>query len=95
MPDSEIFKVVLQGGSFGLLAIIVVGCLRYAPQVLTAINKLGQDHLAAVNSINEANKEAASIAAAAHVEATATMAKECREERRELVQRLIQESKNT
>lgn len=105
MPDSEIAKMVLQGGSFALLAMIVIGTLRYAPAFIAAMNKLGTDHTIAIESINAANGEHidkinaanrinADILATSHKDAVATLVKDCREERRELVQRLIAETKS-
>jgi hypothetical protein len=36
MPDSEMFKLIIQLGSFGLLAVIVVWLLRYGVPLLKA-----------------------------------------------------------
>lgn len=93
--DPEIFKVILNGGSFGLLAIIVVWLLwKGAPAIQDAVIRLGEDHKSVVMSLNTANKCAIEYLAQAHKDAVAALVKDCREERRELVQRLIAERKS-
>lgn len=60
MPESEIFKVIIQLGSFGLLAIAVVWMLYYgAPMIRDTVTALGKSHEAAVAKIAEENKRAA------------------------------------
>lgn len=54
MPDSEVFKVILQGGSFGLLAIFVVWVLfRGAPMLQTMLEKISNDHKSTVAIITK------------------------------------------
>lgn len=105
MPDSEMFKIVMQGGSFALLAMILVGAMRWVPTFIAAIREASAAHVRVADGINAANSiniekinqahiATCEIQAAAHKEAVATMVKDCREERRELVQRLIAETKS-
>lgn len=54
MPDSEMLKVILQGGSFGLLAIFVIWVLfRGAPMLQTMLEKISTDHKATVAIITK------------------------------------------
>lgn len=47
MPESEIFKVIIQLGSFGLLAIAVVWMLYYgAPMIRDTVKGLAESHQA-------------------------------------------------
>lgn len=96
MPDAEMVKVVLNGGSFGLLAIIVIWLLfKGGPMFVAAIDKLGEDHKATVSTIvvgqeKQAieNKEAVETLVKEHTAVVTAINKECREERRELAARL-------
>lgn len=66
MPDSEIFKLVIQLGSFGLLAIIVAWVLRYgAPMLKQTVEEKDARFTASL----------AAIADAARAERTAMLAK--------------------
>lgn len=54
MPESELLKVILQGGSFGLLAIAVVWMLYYgAPMIRETIKALGESHEAVVMRLTD------------------------------------------
>lgn len=58
MPDSEAFKLILQGGSFGLLAIGVVWLLFwFAPRLQGTLEKMTADHRATVEAVQAACKE--------------------------------------
>ncbi len=39
MPDVDYVQLMLQGGSFGLLCIIVISMIRYAPQFFQAVRE--------------------------------------------------------
>lgn len=54
MAESEILKVILQGGSFGLLAIAVVWMLYYgAPMIRDTLKSLSLSHESVQNNLME------------------------------------------
>ena len=73
MPDFELFKLIMNGGMFGLWAIFVVWCLFYgAPMLKSALEKVSADSHATIADMS-----------AIHATIADKLAKECREERRE------------
>lgn len=58
MPDSETFKLILNGGSFGLLAIGVVWVLFWgAPMLKNTLEKITDAHLKAIDTVTEHCRE--------------------------------------
>lgn len=53
MPaETEVFKLVIQLGSFGLLAIAVIWMLYYgAPMIRDTVKSLGESHVKAMEAI--------------------------------------------
>jgi ABC-type transport system involved in cytochrome bd biosynthesis fused ATPase/permease subunit len=75
--DVEIFKIILNGGMFGLLAIIVVWILFYgAPMVRDALIQ---------------SRKAIENLAKAHLEALSAQEEKCRLERQEWFEKYAQE----
>lgn len=75
MPEAEVFKLIINGGCFGLLSIIVIHNLYYSgPQMRAALDKLGEKLESTVTVIEDK-----------HAEMSIARDKECRDERRELV----------
>lgn len=67
MPDSEVFKLILQLGSFGLLAIIVVWLLwKGAPMLTAAIEAKDKVHAEAFECVVEKFDEALERQATKH-----------------------------
>lgn len=89
MPESEIFKVIIQLGSFGLLAVAVVWMLYYgAPMIRDTVRDLGQSHEKSVNRIademkiaNEKHSQTVIGIVAEHTKIVAQMDANCRQER--------------
>lgn len=89
MPESEIFKTIIQLGSFGLLAIAVVWMLYYgAPMIRDTIKALGASHemcqtLMAAKMELQAKEQTAQVRAIVEAQAdlVRTMDANCREER--------------
>lgn len=52
MPDAEMFKIILNGGSFGLLAIGVVWALFWgAPMLRDTLREISTQHTTAVTTM--------------------------------------------
>jgi len=103
MPDSEVLKMVLQGGMFALWAIFLVWLLFYgAPSLERTLKQMSADHSATLATTAQKHEEAVRVQAAkneaavaalaeAHEAAVAALARECREERQEERQRMGEE----
>jgi len=96
MPESEIFKVIIQLGSFGLLGIAVVWMLYYgAPMIRDTIRDLGQIHEKSVSRIADEMKAANAKHAETivgivteHTKIVAQMDANCRQERIQMAEML-------
>lgn len=74
MPESEVFKMAMQGGMFGLWLIFIVWLLyRGAPMLRETMATMSADH-----------KEAIMVAAKVAAEMISQHEKTCREERQQL-----------
>lgn len=74
MPESEAIKVIIQLGSFGLIAIGVVWMLyRGAPMLRDTLKGLSESQVAASEKVAEAHEEAIRILTAACREDTRSM----------------------
>ncbi len=99
MAEAEAVKLVLNGGSFGLMAIFVVWVLfRASPALQSSIEKMNADHDATVKAMAADYRTSLTATADAHKTAIATLAaefraslaemhRECRAERAELLLR--------
>lgn len=97
MPESEMFKMVMQGGMLGLWIFFGWWCLsRGVPMVKEEINKMTTSHQTMVKDLtceftknteglNTTHKEAVASLNQTHREVVDQLAKECREERKELM----------
>lgn len=81
MPESEVFKMAMQGGMFGLWLIFIVWLLyRGAPMLRETMATMSADH-----------KEAIATAGKAAAEMLALHERSCREERQMLQTQFAQE----
>lgn len=79
MPESEIFKMILQLGSFGVLLYAVLWVLRVGwPEVQTTIKVLAAKHEATVNKLADSQENALRTLGDRHENAVAVLVSEQR-----------------
>jgi hypothetical protein len=58
MPDPETLKLVLSGGSFGLLAVLIIWAVKFGvPTILTMIQKQGETFAAEIANARREYRE--------------------------------------
>jgi len=76
MPDIEVFKLITNGGSFAVLVFIALWVmLKVVPMIKDTLEQVSSDSHAAIVALG-----------VAHQEALEQQGKECREERREMME---------
>lgn len=82
MPDSETFKLIIQGGSFGVLVIIAIWLMfKWSPDNTRMVLKMSQDHRETIEFIEQKHDE--------RVEADHL---QCAAERKEMLSMFLRES---
>lgn len=84
MPDSEVFKIILNGGSFAMLILIFCWALfKLEPRIREMMEKKDAEHNATVKLIVEQHRLSMEKMIEKFADSIERKDKECREERKE------------